>query len=109
MALSPAVALSTMSAEPASEPTRRTDGDVLARLNAIDHRLHQISTHLAAVGELLSRLDELRANLKALTESLQSAGTITTPPACPLSGGEDGSATKSGRRLLNLPRAGSDA
>jgi hypothetical protein len=99
-----------MSAEPVSEPTRRrTDGDVLARLNAIDHRLHQISTQLAAVGELLSQLDDIRANLKTLTESLQSAGTITTPSACPLSDGEDGSATKSRRRLLSLRPAGSDA
>jgi hypothetical protein len=44
-----------MSAEPVNEPTRRTDGDVLARLNAIDHRLHQISTQLAAVVETKSR------------------------------------------------------
>ena len=55
-----------MSAEPVSEPARRTDGDVLARLNAIDHRLHQISTQLAAVGGLLSQLDDIRANLKTL-------------------------------------------
>lgn len=98
-----------MSAEPVSEPTRRTDGDALARLTAIDHRLHQISTQLAAVGELLSQLDEIRTNLETLTESLQSAGTITTPPACPLSDGEDGSATKSHRRLLSLRPAASDA
>jgi hypothetical protein len=109
MALSPAVALSAMSAEAVSEPTRRTDGDVLARLNTIDHRLHQISTQLAAVSGLLSQLDELHANLEALTESHQSTGTITTPPACPLSDGEDGSATKSHRRLLSLRPAGSDA
>ena len=98
-----------MSAEPVSEPTHRTDGDVLARRNAIDHRLHQLSTQLAAVGESLSQLDEIRANLKTLTESLQSAGTITTPPTCPLSDGEDGNATKSRRRLLSLRPAGSDA
>jgi hypothetical protein len=99
-----------MSAEPVSKPTRRTDGDVLARLNAIDHRLHQISTQqLATVGELLSQLDEIRANLKTLTESLQSARTITTSPACPLSDGEDGSATKSRHRLLSLRPADSDA
>lgn len=97
-----------MSAEPISEPTRRTDGDALARLNAIDHRLHQISTQLAAVGELLSQLDEIRANLKTLTESLQSAGTITTPPACSRSDGEDGGTTRS-RRLLSLRPACSDA
>jgi hypothetical protein len=97
-----------MSAEPVSAPTRHTDGNVLARLNAIDHRLHQISTQLAAVGELLSQLDEIRANLTTLTESLQSAGTIT-PPACPLSDGEDGSATKSRRRLVSLRPVGSDA
>ena len=70
-----------MSADPVSEPTRRTGGDVLARLNTIDHRLHQISTQLATVGELLSQLDKILANLTTLTESLQSAGTITTPPA----------------------------
>jgi len=98
-----------MSAEPVSEPARRTDGDALARLTAIDHRLHQISTQLAAVGELLSQLDEIRANLETLTESLQSAETITTPPASPLSDGEDGSATKSRHRLLSLRPAGSDA
>jgi hypothetical protein len=98
-----------MSAQPVSEPTPRTDGDVLARLNAIDQRLHQISTQLTAVGELLSQLDEIRANLKTLTESLQSAMTITTSPACPLSDGEDGSATKSRRRLLSLRPADSDA
>src|SRR4051794_39943363 len=109
MAFSPAVASLAMSAEPVREPTRRTDGDVLARLNAIDHHLHQISTQLAAVGELLNQLDEIRANLKTLTESLQSAGTITTPPACRLSDGADSSATKSRRRLLSLRPAGSDA
>jgi hypothetical protein len=98
-----------MSAEPVSEPTRRrTDGDVLARLNAIDHCLHQISTQLAAVGELLSQLDEIRTNLKTLTESLRSAGTSTTP-ACPPSDGGDGSATKSRRLLLKPAPAGSDA
>lgn len=85
-----------MSAEPVSEPTRRTDGDVLARLNAIDRRLHQLSTQLAAVGELLSQAGEIRANLKTLTESLQSAGTITARPTCPLPDGEDGSATNTG-------------
>jgi hypothetical protein len=96
-----------MSAEPVSESTRRTDGDALARLTAIDHRLHQISTQLAAVGELLSQLDEIRANLETLTESLQSAGTITTPTACPPSDRGDGGATNAGPRL-NLPLAGSD-
>jgi len=98
-----------MSAEPVNEPTRRTDGDVLARLTAIDHRLHQISTQLAALDELLSQLDEIRANLTTLTESLQSARTITTLPACPSSDGKDGNATKFHRRLLSLRPAGSDA
>jgi hypothetical protein len=88
-----------MSAEPVSEPTRRTDGDVLARLNAIDHRLHQLSTQLAAVGESLSQLDEIRGNLKTLTESLQPAGTITTPPR----------AHCLTARTLSLRPAGSDA
>ena len=62
-----------MSAQPGSEPTRHTDGDVLARLAAIDHRLHQIITHLAAVDGLLSQLDEIRANLDTLIRSLRSA------------------------------------
>jgi hypothetical protein len=51
-----------MSAEPVSELTRRrTDGDVLARLNAIDHRLHQISTQLAPHACLLSDGEDGRA------------------------------------------------
>jgi len=94
-----------MSAQPVSEPTRRTDGDVLARLTAIDHRLHQVSTQLAAVGELLSQLDEIRAKLETLTESLHSAG-MTRPP-CPPSDRGDGGATNA-RPWLNLALAGSD-
>ncbi len=85
-------------------------GDVADPAQAVvDHRLHQISTQLEAVGEGLSQLDEIRASLRTLTESLQSTGTITTPPVCPLSDGEDGSAAKSRRRLLSLRPAGSDA
>ena len=76
MTLTPAVALLVMSAEPRSEPTRRTDDDVLARLVAIDHRLHQISTRLAVVGHLLSQLDEVRANLETLIRSLGSAEPV---------------------------------
>jgi len=38
-----------MSAEHVNEPTRHMDDDVLARLAAIDHRLHQISTQLVTV------------------------------------------------------------
>ena len=62
-----------MSAQPGGEPTRPTNGDVLARLAVIDHRLHQITTHLAAVDQLLSQLDDVRANLDTLIRSLRSA------------------------------------
>lgn len=95
-----------MSAEPVSEPTRRTDGDTLARLTAIDHRLHQISTQLAAVGESLSQLDEIRANLETLTESLQLTGTITTRPPCPPSDRGDGGATGFPSPIWSSPRYG---
>ena len=72
-----------MSAEAASELACRTDGDVLARLAAIDHRLHQISTHLAAtIGQLLSQLDKIHANLETLIGSLGSAEPIKTGTAC---------------------------
>lgn len=64
MTLSTAVALSTMSAESVSEPACRTDDDVLARLAAIDHRLHQISTHLTPIGQLLSQLAEIHTTSK---------------------------------------------
>ena len=72
------VALLTMSAEHVNEPGRHTDDDVLARLAAIDHLLHQISTHLAAVDQVLSQLDGLRANIGTLITSLGSA-----EPVCP--------------------------
>ena len=71
-----------MSAEAASELECRTDGDVLARLAAIDHRLNQISTHLAAVGQLLSQLGKIHANLETLLGSLGSAEPIKTGTAC---------------------------
>ena len=62
-----------MSAEPATEPTYRTDGDVLARLTAIDHHLHRISTHLTTtINQLLSQLGEIRTNLERLDNSLES-------------------------------------
>jgi hypothetical protein len=63
-----------MSADSVGEPVRRTDDDVLGRLAAIDHRLHQISTQLATVGKLLSQLDEIGANLERLIRPLRSAG-----------------------------------
>jgi flagellin-like hook-associated protein FlgL len=59
-----------MSADPVGEPVHRTDHDVLARLAAIDHRLHQISTQLTTMGKLLSQLDKTCANLETLIESL---------------------------------------
>ena len=63
-----------MSADPVGEPVCPADDDVLGSLAAIDHRLHQISTQLTTMGTLLSRLDEIGANLEALIESLRSAG-----------------------------------
>lgn len=73
-----------MSAEAASELACRTDGDVLARLAAIDHRLHQISTHLTPVGQLLSQLAEIHTNLETLIGSLRSAGPTLGCAACEL-------------------------
>jgi hypothetical protein len=55
-----------MSADPIGEPMRRTDDDVLARLAAIDHRLHQISTQLTTMGDLHGQLNEICANLDKL-------------------------------------------
>ena len=63
-----------MSVDSVGEPVRRTDNDVLGRLAAIDHRLHQISTQLATMGKLLSQLDEIGANLERLIRPLRSAG-----------------------------------
>lgn len=66
-----------MSADPVIGPARRTDDDALERLSAIDHRLHQISTHLAATtGQLLNQLAEIHANLETLMGSLGSAEPI---------------------------------
>jgi hypothetical protein len=64
-----------MSADPVGEPMRRTDDDVLGRLAAIDHRLHQISNQLATMGQSLSQLDEICANLETLLGSLGSLGS----------------------------------
>jgi hypothetical protein len=62
---------------------RRTDDDPLERLSAIRHRLHHISAHLAAtIGQLLSQLDEIHANLETLIGSLGSAEPIKTGTAC---------------------------
>ena len=72
MTLSAPVALTTMSAEAISEPACHTDGDVLARLAAIDQRLNQISTHLATIGPLFGQLDKIRANLQTLVGSFGS-------------------------------------
>jgi hypothetical protein len=74
-----------MSADPVSEPTRPTDDDELARLGAIEHRLHQISTHFAAtIGQLLSQLAEIHTNLEKLIESLGAAELIKERAACGL-------------------------
>lgn len=59
-----------MSADSVGEPVRHTDDDVLGRLAAIDHRLHQISTQLATLGPLLSQLEQISTNLETLIGSL---------------------------------------
>jgi len=87
-----------MSADPVSEPVRGADDEVLARLAAIDRRLHQISTHLATIGQLLSQLDEIRTNLETLIGSLGSAESIVAGTVSELSGCGDGTMS-SGRRL----------
>jgi flagellin-like hook-associated protein FlgL len=84
--VSTAVALLTMRADPISEPVCHADDDVQARLAAIDHRLHQISTHLATIGQLLCQLDEIRTNLETLIESLGLAGLTVGRTACELPG-----------------------
>jgi hypothetical protein len=62
---------------------RRTDDYPLERLSAIHHRLHHISAHLAAtIGQLLSQLDEIHANLETLIGSTGSAEPIKTGTAC---------------------------
>jgi hypothetical protein len=91
-----------MSVDPVSEPVRGADDDVLARLAAIDQRLHQISTHLASIDQLLSQLDEIRTNLETLIGSLGSAepivaGTVSELPGC-------GDGTMSSGRRLSLRR-----
>jgi flagellin-like hook-associated protein FlgL len=63
-----------MNADPVSEPALCTDEDVLGRLAAIDHRLHQLSTQLTTMGTLLDQLEEICANLETLIGSLRSAG-----------------------------------
>ncbi|MBV8539852.1 MAG: hypothetical protein JO063_10545 [Pseudonocardiales bacterium] len=59
-----------MSADSLGEPVRHPDDDVLGRLTAIDHRLHQISTQLATLDQLLSQLAQIGANLETLIRSL---------------------------------------
>ena len=88
-----------MSADPVSEPVRRADDDVLGRLVAIDQRLHQISTHLATIDELLCQLDEARANLETLLGSTRpmGEGVAYQPPDC-------GERIMSSGRRLSLPR-----
>jgi flagellin-like hook-associated protein FlgL len=64
----------TMSADPLGEPVRGTDDDVVGRLAAIDHRLHQISTQLTTLGTLLNQLEEIRTHLQTVIRSLGSVG-----------------------------------
>jgi flagellin-like hook-associated protein FlgL len=75
-----------MRADPISEPVGHADDDVHARLAAIDHRLNQISTHLATIGPLLCQLEEIRTNLETLIESLTSPEPIAARPVCELPG-----------------------
>ena len=89
-----------MSTDPVSEPLRRTDDDVLARLAAIEHRLHQIST---TIGRLLGQLDEIHANLETLSAFPGSgqpilAGAAGELPSC-------GERVVNPGRRLSLPRA----
>ncbi len=62
-----------MSGDPVGGSVHRTDHDVLGRLAAIDHRLHQIQTQLTTMSKLPSQLDEINANLNTLIESFGSA------------------------------------
>ncbi|MGH3823740.1 MAG: hypothetical protein ACRDRA_13065 [Pseudonocardiaceae bacterium] len=73
-----------MSTDPLSEPVRHADDDLPARLAAIDHRLHQISTQLDPLGQLLCQLDETRAKLDTLIRSLSSARPIVAGTTCEL-------------------------
>lgn len=75
-----------MSTDAVNEPVRHTHDDVLGRLAAIDHRLDQISTHLATIGKLVSQLEEIRANLDTLIGSLSSGQPIVSDAACQLPG-----------------------
>jgi hypothetical protein len=63
-----------MNADPVSEPAPRTDENVLGRLAAIEHRLHQISTQLTSMSTLPSQLEEVCTNLETLIGSLRSVG-----------------------------------
>ncbi len=63
-----------MSADPVGEPVRGTHDDVLGRLAAIDHRLHQMSTQLTTMGKPSSQLGRISADLETLIGSLGSAG-----------------------------------
>ncbi len=51
-------------ADPIGEPVRGTDVDLLSRLTAIEHRLHQVSIQLST---LLSQLDQNCATLETLS------------------------------------------
>jgi hypothetical protein len=72
-----------MSVDSVGEPVRRTDNDVLGRLAAIDHRLHQISTQLVTMDKLLSQLDELGANLETLIRAAQVGRSIVNVALVP--------------------------
>jgi hypothetical protein len=72
-----------MSADPVSEPMRRTDDNVLGRLAAIDHRPHQTSTQLTTMGKSRNPLDKICVNLStgcSWTIRLASAGLVTDVP-----------------------------
>ena len=60
------------------EPMSRTDHDALGRLASIEHRLHHIATRLTALGQALSHLEEIRANLDTLIEAT-SANSVRLP------------------------------
>jgi hypothetical protein len=72
-----------MSANPVSEPMRRTDDNVLGRLAAIDHRPNQTSTQPPTMDKSLNQSDKTCANLStscSWTTRLASAGLVTDIP-----------------------------
>ncbi|MBV9013208.1 MAG: hypothetical protein JO272_14370 [Pseudonocardiales bacterium] len=80
-----------MSADPLNQPVPRTDHDLLGRLAAVDHRLHQISTQLTTLGTVLRQLDKICANVDTLIGRVGEHPPVGRPPvSCPVPPGEHG-------------------